>query len=178
MPELVTTKPGKPKPPKKITIDNVSTHEATISWSVGLCVTGGAVQRYEIKLTDNKTDLSNNDVQDDSRIQFKNQDKQGKPVNILGARVLTLLTQRDNVPLTSWCPESRIGFTFERLIPDRSSQSGIMPSSRQHRINRLHPTISPSPQFKARWSQSNGKHPTATDHPSQVHLNQSTGSDY
>ena len=76
MPELVTTKPGKPKPPKKITIDTVNTHEAIISWSVGLCVTGGAVQRYEIKLTDSKQDPSHT-VQDDSRIQFKNQDKQG-----------------------------------------------------------------------------------------------------
>ena len=51
--------------------------QATISWSVGLCVTGGSVQKYQIKLTESNTEQEN-ELDDDPRVQFKNQDKQGK----------------------------------------------------------------------------------------------------
>lgn len=79
LPELVTTKPGKPKPPKKINIDDVGTSEAIISWSVGLCVAGGAVLRYEIQLK-NKIDseLNNNDENTVGTIERPNQDKQAR----------------------------------------------------------------------------------------------------
>lgn len=58
---------------------NFQTLKATISWSVGLCVAGGAVLRYEIQLK-NKIDseLNNNDENTVGNIERPNQDKQGK----------------------------------------------------------------------------------------------------
>ena len=44
---------------------------------MGLCVTGGSVQKYQIKLTESNTEHEN-ELDDDPRVQFKNQDKQGK----------------------------------------------------------------------------------------------------
>ena len=85
----MSTKPGRPKPPKQITIKEIGTNDAQIQWSVGLCVTGGAVQQYELRLaetgyydtrTGNASDTSTDDKdekEEDSRIQFKNQNKQG-----------------------------------------------------------------------------------------------------
>ena len=84
---LVTTKPGRPKAPKKITIENIYTRTANVTWSVGLCVTGGSVQRYELKLTetgyyDARTNGNNihenNLIEEDARIQFKGNNKQGR----------------------------------------------------------------------------------------------------
>ena len=56
----------------------VKLNKATISWSVGLCVAGGAVLRYEIQLK-NKIDseLNNNDENTVGTIERPNQDKQG-----------------------------------------------------------------------------------------------------
>ena len=59
-----------------------------VSWSVGLCVTGGSVLEYELRLAEtgyydarsNSSDISTDDKEEkeeDSRIQFKNQNKQG-----------------------------------------------------------------------------------------------------
>lgn len=85
----MNTKPGRPKAPKQITIKNIGTNSAQITWSVGLCVTGGAVQQYELQLAetgyyDTRTADSGSatdekeEKEEDSRIQFKNQNKQGR----------------------------------------------------------------------------------------------------
>ena len=62
----------------KIVYNIVKLIKATISWSVGLCVAGGAVLRYEIQLK-NKIDseLNNNDENTVGTIERPNQDKQG-----------------------------------------------------------------------------------------------------
>ena len=103
LPELVNTKPGRPKAPKQIIIKNIGTESAQVTWSVGLCVTGGAVQQYELRLDetgyyDTRTITENqNDEKDlneeDSRIQFKNQNKQGRHIFFCKCTQFAVLSQ-------------------------------------------------------------------------------------
>ena len=77
LPEMINTPPGRPLAPKKIDVRNIGTDSCSLSWSVGLCVAGGSVSRYEIQLTevgyyDHKTESEPVCADDsDERVQFK-----------------------------------------------------------------------------------------------------------
>ena len=77
LPEMINTPPGRPLAPKKIDVTNIGTDSCSLSWSVGLCVAGGSVSRYEIRLTevgyyDHKTESAPVEADDsDDRVQFK-----------------------------------------------------------------------------------------------------------
>lgn len=77
LPELLNTPPGRPLAPKRIDVSAIGTDSCSLSWSVGLCVAGGSVSRYEVRLTevgyyDHKTESAPVEADDkDERVQFK-----------------------------------------------------------------------------------------------------------